>query len=206
MIRIENFFTIKQITENNWTTLKERQIRNKVKKLKNEFPNLIYGGERKRNNKYYIHFSLIKDITGRDLESEGVYMDRVKKINQDTKELVKTSFLETNWNYFVGVNPSKNVSVKGLIDCLKSLGCKVFYSIHYGIDRGVNHIHFVYQCDTDFNINGYVRSLGVYCEKTHWDKFDNDLKSDCFNYFLIVGSNSNNKCQLLVDYGVIENV
>jgi hypothetical protein len=205
-MEMKTYYTVKEIVENEWTTLKERQIRNKVLKLKKTYPNYIIGGERKRNNKYLIHYTLLNYVTERILHKDIHYTKRTNKLQQDLKEVYKKEFLETEWDYFVGVNPSKKVSIETFKRSLEIFNCKCFYSIHFCFERGINHIHFVYKDNKQKSISEFIESIGVYCGNPHWVKFDKTLINDCFNYLIMEGTNKNNLSQNLTEYGIIENI
>jgi hypothetical protein len=205
-LKMKTYYTIKEIVENEWTTLKERQIRNKVLKLKLTHPNYVIGGERKRNNKYLIHFTLLNYVTERILLKDNTNTKTTIKRLNDLKEIYKREFLETEWDYFVGINPSNEVSIETFKKCLERFNCKSFFAIHYCFERGINHIHFVYKDNNQNSISEFIKSIGVYCGNPHWVKFDKTLNEDCFNYMIMEGSNKNNCDQTLMEYGIIENV
>jgi hypothetical protein len=197
-------YSVEQIEK--FTTLSDRQIRNKLKELKPKFPNdIIGGGTKGKKSKYFVNSNILEFVTERkynllDNEYQKRRTDLISKIKEDK---TRTIFEETKWDFFCGLTPIKSMTPQQLINLIKHPKIHIFYSIHQKVEDLKNHIHFVVEVlDKSFDIDKHLNSIRV--KKVHDVKpYNESIKNDCFDYLMIQGKHKNRLDQFRIEYGTL---
>lgn len=197
-------YSVEQIEK--FTTLSDRQIRNKLKELKPKFPDDISGGGTKgKKSKYFVNSNILEFVTERKYNlSDSEYQKRRTDLKSEIKEdTIRTTFEETKWDFFCGLTPIKSMTPQQLVDLIKHPKIETFYTIHTKVEDIKNHIHFVVKVlDNSFNLEKHLNSIRV--KKVHDIKpFDNKLKNECFDYMMIQGKHNNRLDQFRTEYGTL---
>jgi hypothetical protein len=199
-------FTVDELSR--YSTLKSRWIKEKVRKLKLDFPQLIKGGGRPgANNKYRVDIRLIDKIVGRTYKSnDKKYIDLLSKTRYES---YWEWFNSMDWEYFCCVNPATEWSPERLKNFISDNGLTIFYSVHTMLKYGnvnlydrPNHIHFVIKrkdkkrkiWDYKLKIRGNLDFSIV--------RFDKERKRDCFDYMLKMGKYRDDT-QRAIDWDVL---
>lgn len=197
-------YSVEQIEK--FTTLTDRQIRNKLKELKPKFPNdIIGGGTKGKKSKYIVNSNILEFVTERkynlsDSEYQKRRTDLISKIKEDK---TRNTFEETKWDFFCGLTPIKSMTPQQLVDLIKHPKIQIFFTIHQKVEDLKNHIHFVVKVlDYSFNIEKHLNSIRV--KKVHDVKpFNNSLKEESFDYMMIQGKHKNRLDQFRIEYGTL---
>lgn len=199
-------FTITELSE--FTTLKERWVKEKVRKLKPKYPQYILGGGRPgANNRYRVDIRLLDKVIERTYKNrEQGYLELLKRVKYDSHWEV---FRSMDWDYYCCINPVADWSAERLKELISDTGLTIFYSVHWMLkyenetllDRP-NHIHFVVKKkDKSFSMTDYKRKIGGNVND-YFKRFDLEKKRDCFDYMLKRGKYEDTT-QFVVDWGFI---
>jgi hypothetical protein len=180
--------TINEISK--YSKLSDRWLKERVRKLKPEHPDLIYGGGKPgSNNKYWIDISLIDKITTRKNKSKSTLQK--KMTDKQRKELYYEWFRCIEWDYFCCYNPQNELDKISFLEKVKDSGISIFYAIHWTLkskkektSENQSHIHFVFKIvNQDFKIEHY---------RQKWNNnddfkivpFDSKRIQECYEYFV----------------------
>ena len=186
------------------TNVSRKQVNNRIRKLKNKYPNLITGGGRGRGGKYLLHTLMIPFLLR--LNEERTLANNEKELWIKKQRLFLESvsnynnletFSKVEWDWFCCFRPPNEYDIQTLIDLIPKSDVTdiAYYSIHRQEDK--LHIHFVLK--TNMNKNQILNSLNTICDKDCL-AYDKSKTSDCYNYL----SNLNVKRrgeQMLLDCG-----
>lgn len=207
--------TVEEVLKNPLNTLSEKQIRNKLRELKTIYPKLIKGGNGfGRGFKYSFHNSLFDLVTERKYKTNTPEYKETrsnKTIKESETKRNEMIFFNTDWKYFTGLTPSKEIEPSILKETIKDKNLTIFYSIHINRDTNskdidTHHIHWVFYIKNEnFNINEYkkrLRNVGFKSRHQDFDPFDSNRKQNCYDY-LIGKWNKPDRKQELIEYGTL---
>ena len=212
---MEQTYTVEEVLKNPLNTLSEKQIRNKLRELKTIYPKLVKGGNGfGRGFKYSFNNSLLDLVTERKYNTntpEYLKTRRNQTIKDSESKRNEMIFFNTDWKYFTGLTPSKDIEPSILKETIKDPNLNISYSIHRNYDTNssdidTNHIHLVFEIKNDqFNLNDYIKRLNNTDFKSIFEvpqQFDSNRKQECYDYFTGKWYNNNRK-QVLIEYGTL---
>jgi hypothetical protein len=204
--------TVEDVLKNPLNTLSEKQIRNKLRELKTIYPKLVKGGNGYgRGFKYSFNNSLFDLVTERKYKTktpEYKETRRDKTIKESETKRKELIFFNTEWKYFMGLTPSKNIEPSILKETIKDPNLNIFYSIHRNYDTNssdidTNHIHWIFDIkNNQFNLHDYIKKLNntlFLSIPSYPQTFNHSKKQECYDYF--IGKwYKNNRKQNLIEY------
>ncbi len=186
------------------TNVSRKQVNNRIRKLKNKYPNLIKGGGRGRGGKYLIHplmipflirlneeISLTNSEKEQWIRKQQLFYESISNYNNlDT-------FSKVEWDWFCCFRPPNEYDIQSLIDLIPKSDATdlAYFSIHRQEDK--LHIHFVLR--TNMNKNEILNSVKTICDKD-CELFDRTKRTQCYTY-LSDPHIRRNGGQVLVDWG-----
>jgi hypothetical protein len=178
-----------------FTTLSKRQIRNNIIFLRKDenFHNLIKGGGKGKGGKYWIHYSIIPYITGRQRNS----LQKSIKSTYNSRNLSEFIFKKINWDYFGCIKPNTDLDLTLLIESLNKY--QSFYSIHR--TKEMNHIHFSIKSplslhDIKKELSCFFSNNSISIDEVYLVDFNPQLRTKSLDYLLRRG-NYNHKKDLI---------
>ena len=208
-------FTVEEVLRNPLNTLSEKQIRNNLRELKMIYPKLVKGGNGfGRGFKYSFHSSLFDLVTERKYKTnspEYTETRRDKIIKESETKRKEFIFFNTDWKFFTGLTPSKDIEPSILKETIKDPNLNIFYSIHRNYDTNStdidsNHIHWNFEIKNhQFNLNDYIKKLNntpFLSKPLYPQPFDQSKKQECYDYFIGKWYKPNRK-QTVINYGTL---
>lgn len=212
---MKQILTVEDVLKSPLNTLKEKQIRNKLRDLKTIYPKLIRGGNGYgRSYKYTFPNYLLDLVTERKYKTQDPTYTQTRRnqtMSQCELKRKEMMFFETNWMYFTGLTPTKDLDPSILKETINDPNLKIFYSIHRNYDTNsndidTNHIHWVFEIINErFNLKEYNRRLNNtdYLSKPlEPQPFDQLRKQECFEYLIGEWYETNRK-QTVMEYGTL---
>ncbi len=190
------YISVKEIS-NKYSTLSTKQIRNRIKKLKDvNDSTLIICGKKGRGGDYLIHYSLLQYLVKRERKEKKNTGHLIRK-NRNFSEIF---FLTNTWDFFGCVNINNDIDYNELTKFFEPYN--IFYVIHRKKEK--NHIHFAiknHKCKSDLKqeISSIFHKKKISIDEIFLTNFISDLKKKSLEYLLRRGEHS--KKRDLIDWG-----
>jgi len=177
---------IKEVEE--YSSIKRRQINNRLKRISSKFPKLITGGGRGLKGKYRISTLFLKyltlpnklvEIPSQNLHTLDVFNNNLILDNPFDPA---STFTQIDWDWFGCFNiPNSNIDdLLNSIPVLKE-GDLTYFSIHIQ-EKKQDQLHLHFCAKTDFSSRAIISKYKGLMN-TKIERFDMSKVKECYAYF-----------------------